>query len=293
MQCVQYRSLALTQTTPPHSRKGFGVTIAGEFSNAINDCGQWVLGVDKPPYYGPGDLYWEDATQWSPSTKQGLLTFAKASMDALGDWFFWTWKVGNSSVTNTVRAPLWSYQLGLQGGWMPKDPRDARGTGAKLGADPPAPVWDGAYQPWQTGGAGAGEVTPAAAQRILAWPPPMANVPQDEGPLPQYMTPTAGKGSPVTLAPPAFAGAAPTVRVGNGWANAKDATPAVTPIPGCAYPNAWDALDAQVPAVGCNSTASVDAQPVVPADPPVPTDPPTGPPNHVAEVAGVGVDGDE
>ena len=293
MQCVQYRSLALTQTTPPHSRKGFGVTIAGEFSNAINDCGQWVLGVDKPPYYGPGDLYWEDATQWSPSTKQGLLTFAKASMDALGDWFFWTWKVGNSSVTNTVRAPLWSYQLGLQGGWMPKDPRDASGTCAKLGADPPAPAWDGAYQPWQTGGAGAGSVTPAAAQRIIAWPPPMANVPQDEGPLPQYMTPTAGKGTPVTLAPPAFTEAAPTVHVGNGWANAKDATPAVTPIPGCAYPNAWDALDAQVPAVGCNSTASVDAQPVVPADPPVPTDPPTGPPNHVAEVAGVGVDGDE
>ena len=42
-----------------------------------------------------------------------------------------------------------------------------------------------------------------------------------------------------------------------------------------------------------DSTASVEAQPVVPADPPVPTDPPTGPPNHVAEVAGVGVDGDE
>ena len=212
-------------------------------------------------------------------------------MDALGDWFFWTWKVGNSSATNTVRAPLWSYKLGLEGGWMPKDPRDAAGTCAKFGA--PAPAWDGVYQPWQTGGAGAGEVALAAVQKVLPWPPPMANVPHAAGPLPQYMTPAVGKGSPVTLSPPAFAGAAPTVHVGNGWANAKDTTPAVTPIPGCAYPNAWDALEAQVPAAGCDPVVFAEAQAIAPLPPPVPTVPPSGPPNHVAEVNGIGVNKDE
>ncbi|KAI1785382.1 glycoside hydrolase [Ganoderma leucocontextum] len=274
------------------SRKAFGISIAGEFSNAINDCGQWVLGVDRPSYYGPGEDYWEDASRWSQETKQGLLNFAKASMDALGDWFFWTWKVGNSSATNSVRAPLWSYKLGLEGGWMPKDPRDAAGTCAKLGT--PAPAWDGVYQPWQTGGTGAGQVTPAAAQKVLPWPPQMANV--VPGPVPQYMTPSAGKGSPVTLPPPAFAAAAPTMRVGNGWANAKDTTPAVTAIPGCAYPNAWDALEAQAPAVGCDPAGFGEAQavpPAIPSAPPaIPSAPPAipdvqvPPPNHVAQAAG-------
>ena len=42
-------------------------------------------------------------------------------MDALGDWFFWAWKIGlNSTVTDNVAAPLWSvYQLWLQNGWVP------------------------------------------------------------------------------------------------------------------------------------------------------------------------------
>ena len=45
------------------------------------------------------------ASGWSTATKEGLLDFALASMDALGDWFFWTWKIGNSTTTNSVQAP--------------------------------------------------------------------------------------------------------------------------------------------------------------------------------------------
>lgn len=43
-----------------------------------------------------------------------------ASMDALQNYFFWTWKIGNSSVLNTSTSPMWHYQLGLQQGWVPK-----------------------------------------------------------------------------------------------------------------------------------------------------------------------------
>ena len=49
--------------------------------------------MDIKPNYGPDCGYWQDAAGWSDATKQGLLNYALASMDALGDFFFWTWKV--------------------------------------------------------------------------------------------------------------------------------------------------------------------------------------------------------
>ncbi|KAI8978178.1 glycoside hydrolase [Trametes punicea] len=237
------------------SRQNFGVTFAGEFSNAINDCGLYVNGVNDDTAadtaYGPGCDYWENWAQWSDETKQGLLNFALASMDALGDWFFWTWKIGPDGTTNTVRAPLWSYQLGLQNGWMPPDPRVASGKCQHLGAamDP----FDGTFQSWQTGGAGAGVIAPSATQ-ALAWPPALSNVPAaDQAQLPQY-TPT---GTISTLPPPTFtaSGVTVTATVGNGWFNAQDTAPAVTPIAGCAYPDAWDALNAAIPNGGCQPAA--------------------------------------
>ncbi|OSC98799.1 glycoside hydrolase family 5 protein [Trametes coccinea BRFM310] len=237
------------------SRQAFGVTFAGEFSNAINDCGLYVNGVNGDTAansaYGPGCSYWEDYANWSDENKQGLLNFALASMDALGDWFFWTWKIGPSSTTNSVRAPLWSYQLGLQNGWMPTDPRVASGKCEHLGADM-AP-FDGNFQSWQTGGAGAGVIAPAATQD-LAWPPQLSNVAAaDQAQLPQY-TPT---GTLSTLPPPTFStpGVTVTATVGNGWSNNQDTTPMVTPIAGCAYPDAWDALNAAIPAGGCQPAA--------------------------------------
>lgn len=40
-----------------------------------------------------------DYTTWNATYKQGLMDFALSSMDVLHNWFFWNWKIGNSSVT--------------------------------------------------------------------------------------------------------------------------------------------------------------------------------------------------
>jgi hypothetical protein len=47
-----------------------------------------------------------------------------ATMDALQNFFFWTWKIGNSTVLGTSSSPLWHYQLGLEKGWIPKGASD-------------------------------------------------------------------------------------------------------------------------------------------------------------------------
>lgn len=89
----------------------FGVTIAGEFSNGFNDCGLFVRGVGVAASY-PDCTTWTDASNWDASTKAGVQAFAEASMDALQDWWFWTWKIGNSTA-GKVESPLWSYQVVL------------------------------------------------------------------------------------------------------------------------------------------------------------------------------------
>lgn len=244
-----YRHRALTAPRHDRSRANFGITVAGEFSNAINDCGLWVVGVGVPANYGPDCGYWMDASQWSDANKQGLMNFALASMDALGDFFFWTWKIGASTTTNTVQAPLWSYKLGLEQGWMPKDPRAASGICESLGVAPQP--FEGPFQPWQTGGAGAGTLAPSATANIPAWPPAISNTPTNAaGNLPQYTS----TGTPVTLPPQTItptASVTPTATAGNGWFDAQDTAPAVTAISGCAYPDAWDAFNVQFPLSGC------------------------------------------
>jgi glucan 1,3-beta-glucosidase len=76
------------------SQTAFGVTIAGEFSLGYNDCGVFLDGVGVVPSYGGDCTLWQDSTNWNATVKSGLIEFALASMDALQDWFFWTWKVG-------------------------------------------------------------------------------------------------------------------------------------------------------------------------------------------------------
>ena len=50
--------------------------------------------------------------------KDGIKAWVMSQMDsmALPGYFFWTWKVGNSSITGKVEAPFWSYKLGLDNG---------------------------------------------------------------------------------------------------------------------------------------------------------------------------------
>ena len=149
-------------------------------------------------------------------------------------------------LNGSIGAPLWSYKLGLENGWMPKDPRKSQGKCAALGVDSP---FGGSYLPWQTGGDGAGNI-PATVTASYPWPPAtISGAGSPPSLLPQY-TPT---GSISTLPPPTFTATKVTIK---GWHDGGDTMPAPTPISGCSYPNAWGtATDIVVPIAGCTPGA--------------------------------------
>lgn len=164
-------------------------------------------------------------------------------MDAFKDFFFWTWKIGEK-LDGTVGSPLWSYKLGLENGWILKDPREAIGKCQGLAE------FEGDYQPWMTGGAGAGTITGSFDPY-----PPMtlagAIVPAAE--LPVY-TPT---GTINTLPGPDVTG----FEI-DGWFKADDTVLAPTAIAGCVYPDPWDANAAAVP-TGCGGSGAAAGADVV------------------------------
>lgn len=258
------------------SMSAFGLSAAGEFSNAINDCGLYVNGVNLGTRFEgtyPGDwarvgscdtvLDWQS---WDDDTKEQYRQFALSSMDALQvsrprqswlplsypysfsfphqNWFFWTWKIGNSSVSNTVMAPHWSYQLGLQHGWMPTDPRESVG---KCGS---THLFVGPLAPSATGGTGA-DTIPASVSEEFAWPPPTLSNAGAITALPSY-TPT---GVVPTLPPPTFTATSghktTTIDVGNGWFNAQDTDGLMTDIAGCNYLDPWVGPTAAPPSPLC------------------------------------------
>ncbi|KIJ51370.1 glycoside hydrolase family 5 protein [Sphaerobolus stellatus SS14] len=248
------------------SQTAFGLTLAGEFSNAVNDCGLYVRGVGGPAAYGGDCSFWEDATLWNSSTIDGLKKFAMSSMDSLQNYFFWTWKIGNSTTTNSVRAPLWTYQLGLEIGAIPKDPREAIGACSSLGA-PLTEPFDGTYSAWQTGGVGAGSIA-ADASVQFPWPPlTIANIELTNAVslLPTYtntVTPA------ITLPTPTLTfttkGSVKTVSAGNGWANQNDNAGDPTTVAGCTYPDPWDATSATMPTAPCPNTVGAQIPVITP-----------------------------
>ncbi|KAI0323910.1 hypothetical protein GY45DRAFT_1375976 [Cubamyces sp. BRFM 1775] len=123
--------------------------------------------------------------------------------------------------------------------------KPALGKCESLGAN--LAPFDGTYQSWMTGGAGAGTITPSATQGI-AWPPAqLTDIPAvSMESLPQY-TATA---TAATLPPPSFR-RSPTVSVDNGWSDASDNAQATTAIARCTYPGARDAEGAQITVSGC------------------------------------------
>ncbi|KAJ6528287.1 glycoside hydrolase family 5 protein [Mycena vulgaris] len=234
------------------SRTAFGVTVAGEFSNGYNDCGLYLTGVNGSQHYGGDCALWEDSSTWNASVKAGVREFALASMDAMQDWFFWTWKIGPAA-DGVVSSPLWSYQLGLEGGWMPTDPRTAIGKCNAIGVL--GEQFPGTYSAWQTGGAGAGTIAAAATAQFGQWPPAtISHV--DVAALTLLPTYTA-TGSVPTLTfvtPTATGGAAQatvTASIGNGWFDAQDTSPVVTAVAGCTYPDAWGAVSSPAPTALC------------------------------------------
>jgi glucan 1,3-beta-glucosidase len=106
--------------------------MVGEWSQADTDCTKYLNGVGNGArwtgtFSGESkplcptqdnqcscDVANADASTFTSEYKQFLQTWAESQMYAFEKswgWFYWTWK--------TESAPLWSYQAGLQGNFMP------------------------------------------------------------------------------------------------------------------------------------------------------------------------------
>jgi len=242
----------------------FGFTNAGEFSNAVTDCGLYLNGVGQGTRYegtyaGVWPVIgncstWTDYENYDNATKAAILQFVLASMDALQNYFFWTWKIGPSAVSNKVESPAWSYQLGLQNGWMPTDPRAAIGV---CGNSNP---WTPPLQAWQTGGTGAGDI-PTSVSASLAWPPATLSTGGAVSSLPSY-TPT---GTIITLPGPTFtssgSSATATISVGDGWLNSADNQGFFVAIPSCTYLDPWVNPTSLAPSPLCSGAAQASITP--------------------------------
>lgn len=143
---------------------------------------------------------------------------------------------------------------------MPKDPRQAIG---KCGGKNPV----GALKPWQTGGAGAGQLD-ADFTSSYAWPPTSISQGGAATLLPSY-TPT---GTVRTLAAPTFTkSAGGGVDAGQGWVNTADTAKGMVPIATCSYLDPWVGPSAAPPAPLCSGgTARRDNTPT-----PIITSPPS------------------
>jgi len=108
-------------------------TILGEWSNAPTDCAKWLNGRgigarwDGTFHPDPSDTRvfgtcWNmtgDGSQFSQPYKTFLRKYWEVQVeigDRINGWVFWTWKAEN--------ADEWSYQRGLELGWIPRDPTD-------------------------------------------------------------------------------------------------------------------------------------------------------------------------
>ncbi|OBZ72452.1 Glucan 1,3-beta-glucosidase [Grifola frondosa] len=105
-------------------------TIIGEWSNAVTDCATWVNGrgvgarwdgslQPNQPVFGSCDGWSGDMSTFSDDYKTFLRKYWESQVEIgenIQGWVFWTWK--------TESADDWSYQKGLEGGWIPQDPTD-------------------------------------------------------------------------------------------------------------------------------------------------------------------------
>jgi len=119
------------QSIPTFSSQNL-YTVLGEWSNAITDCARWLNGRgvgarwDNTRYPGPTTYfhgncsgYTGSHTGWSDSYKQFLRKYFEVQIEvgeAAQGWVFWTWKAEN--------ADEWDYRMGLEGGWIPRNPTD-------------------------------------------------------------------------------------------------------------------------------------------------------------------------
>ncbi|KAJ6552612.1 hypothetical protein DFH09DRAFT_1366260 [Mycena vulgaris] len=226
------------------ARTAFGVTVAGELSNGYNDCGMCLTGMNRSQHYGGDCALWEDSSTSNASVKAGVREFALASMDI------------GPAVAGVVRPPLWSYQLGLEGGGMPTDPRTAVGKCAAIGVL--GEQFPGTYSARQTGSASTGTIATAATAQFGQWPPARDDLACGCGSA-DVAADVCGDGERVdadirdTERDGGAAQVTVTVSVGNGWFNAQDTAPVMTAVAGCTYPDAWGAVSSSAPTALCTS----------------------------------------
>ncbi|KAH8100877.1 glycoside hydrolase [Cristinia sonorae] len=105
-------------------------TIIGEWSSAITDCAKWLngrgVGARWDGTWQPGlqtfgscDGYTGSMDDFSDDYKTFLRQYFESQVEigeGIQGWVYWTWKAEN--------ADDWSYQKGLEGGWIPQDPTD-------------------------------------------------------------------------------------------------------------------------------------------------------------------------
>ncbi|KAJ3744418.1 glycoside hydrolase family 5 protein [Lentinula detonsa] len=104
-------------------------TIVGEWSTAPTDCALWLNGrgvgarwdnsYNGGPANGSCNGWTGNYTSFSNDYKTFLRQYWEAQVD-IGEsaqgWVYWAWK--------TESADEWSYQKGLEGGWIPADPTE-------------------------------------------------------------------------------------------------------------------------------------------------------------------------
>lgn len=105
-------------------------TVVGEWSNAVTDCAIWLNGrgvgarwdatyITPTNYHGSCSNYTGSSDGFSDDYKTFLRRYWEVQTyvaEQVTGWIYWTWKAEN--------ADEWSYQKGLAGGWIPKDPTD-------------------------------------------------------------------------------------------------------------------------------------------------------------------------
>ncbi|THV07412.1 glycoside hydrolase family 5 protein [Dendrothele bispora CBS 962.96] len=105
-------------------------TIIGEWSNAKTDCALWLNGRGTGARWdgsiSPGSQSFGscqgltgDMSTFSDEYKTFLRRYWEVQTEIgerINGWIFWTWKAEN--------ADEWSYQRGLEGGWLPQDPTE-------------------------------------------------------------------------------------------------------------------------------------------------------------------------
>ncbi|KIM27156.1 glycoside hydrolase family 5 protein [Serendipita vermifera MAFF 305830] len=240
------------------SASSFGITAAGEWSYAINDCGLYVNAVGKGTRYegtyaeGLPNLgscgRWNDYTTWDATVKAGLQQVSASTMDSLGDWFFWTWRIGESSATGKVEAPFWSYKLSIQEGWAVTDPRTSVGQCQRLGSVVNAFYTNGgALSSAQVGQGVTDAIGGVASLGTHPWPPTEVGLFANAALLPTYTATGPIPTLPVPSQPSGTPAPTATTNYGSGWANPADTELMHVPINGCAYPNAWNATTADIP----------------------------------------------